>query len=169
MEQNNNTSQFTRLTNDNHLLPSNDRNKIFLDYSSKSDNILQERFTQQTRMSVNDKSKVISDNYYQYNQNNFPQTLFENFPQQTRLGGGRPDSSSYVPNPTSSSYPMTTGNQYNNNVSTNQFSKKQKNEQEFSRNPNSSHKNPFTLLQNSSTNNPFPDMKPINTRDINYD
>lgn len=169
MEQNNNTSQFTRLTNDNHLLPSNDRNKIFLDYSSKSDNILQERFTQQTRMTENNQSKITSGNYYQYNQNNFPQTLFENFPQQTRLGSGRPDSSSYVPNPTSSSYPMTTGNQYNTNVSTNQFSKKQKNEREFTRNPNSNHQNPFTLLQNSSTNNPFPDMKPINTRDINYD
>lgn len=166
MEQNN-YSQFTRLSNDNHLLPSNDRNKIFLDYSTKSDNILQERFTQQTRID-NTISSSSSTNYYQSNQQNFPQQLFESFPQQTRMASSRPNSNTYLPNPSSSSYPISDSGP-NNNTSTYQFSKKQKNEHEFTRQPNSNHKNPFTLLQNSSQANPFPDMKPINTRDINFD
>lgn len=170
MEQNN-YSQFTRLSNDNHLLPSNDRNKIFLDYSTKSDNILQERFTQQTRIDKSNPSTISSSsNYYQSNQPSFPQQLFESFPQQTRLKTSRANSNSnsYVPNPSSSSYPIL-DNQLNNQSSTYQFSKKQKNEQEQTREPNSNHKNPFTLLQNSSQTNPFPDMTPINTRDINFD
>ena len=164
MEQNN-YSQFTRLTNDNHLLPSNDRNKIFLDYSTKSDNILQERFTQQTRIDTSFSSSS-SSNYYQSNQPSFPQQLFENFPQQTRMASSRPNSNSYVSNPSSSSYPISDSRPNNN---TYLFSKKQKNEHEFTRQPNSNHRNPFTLLQNSSQTNPFPDMKPINTRDINFD
>lgn len=163
----NNHSQFTRLSNDNHLLPSNDRNKIFLDYSNKSDNILQERFTRQTRID-NTVPTSSSSNYYQSNQTSFPQQLFESFPQQTRLNTSRANSNSYVPNPSSSSYPIL-DNHLNNQNSTYQFSKKQKNEHESTRHPNSNHKNPFTLLQNSSPTNPFPDMKPINTRDINFD
>lgn len=167
MEQNN-SSQFTRLTNDNHLLPSNDRNKIFLDYSTKSDNILQERFTQQTRIDNNIQLNSSSSNYYQSNQPNFPQTLFENFPQQTRLNSNSDSSKSYIPNPSSSNYPILEGS-HQNIQNTYQFSKKQRNSQESNRQPNSNHKNPFTLLQNSSQTNPFPDMKPINTRDINFD
>ena len=166
MEQNN-LPQFTRLTNDNHLLPSSDRNKIFIDYTTKSDNILQERFTLQTRID-NQTSYSTSNSYYQTNQPNFPQTLFENFPKQTRLNSDNISSSCYIPNPCSSSYPLSNENN-DTNKSSFLFSKKYRSEQEFTRQPNSGHKNPFTLLQNSSQSNPFPDMKPINTRDINYD
>ena len=162
MEKNN--SQFTRLNNDNHLLPTSNRNKIFLDYSNKSDNILQERFTQQTRIE-NNNSREESNYYYQNNQNNHPQTLFERFPQQTRLNNGRVNSSSYIPNPSSTSYPLT-----NNTLPeiSNIELKRNKVEHIQTRQPNGNHKNPFTLLQGSSRNDPFPDMKPINSRDIDY-